>query len=169
MCVYRCEGVTDAGGERDRAKADGGTGGSDMRMCVFVCVQVQGRDGGRERECGCEGDSAGEREWRRQSERSWMRGRQRHVCVCGYEGVTEAEPQKMNVRDAAICVCVRVRWSDGWRDRERQSERRWRYGRQRDARVCVCVFVCLCVQVQGRDGGGEREGGCEGDPAGERE
>jgi len=114
-----------------------------MRMCVFVCRckgvmegerekvdareirQVRGSGGGRARDAGCEG------------------GNGMCVCVCGCEGVTEAEPQKMNVREAAICVRVQVRGSDGWRDTERQSERRWMYGRQRYAHVCVCLCVCV--------------------------
>ena len=79
VCVCGCEGAMDGGIERDRAREDGGTGGSDMRMCVCVCLcvcvrrckgvmegerenvdareirQVRGNGGGRAREAGCEG------------------------------------------------------------------------------------------------------------------
>ena len=47
--------------------------------------------------------------------------------VCGYEGVTEAEPQKMNVREAAICVRV-----------EKLDARDSR----REATACVCMCGC---------------------------
>ena len=110
MCVYRCEGVMDGGIERDRATEDGGTGGSDMRMCVCVCK--------------CKGVMEGEREKVHARETRQVRGSGGGRAIeAGCEGLSEG--------GNGMCVCVRVRGSGGGRASKGACEG--------GSDLCVCI------------------------------